>query len=86
MVERSIQYCRWIIEAIDQIDQYVVNMTSQEFAQDRKTQDACLMQLQHIGETVIQLTKIDHDFTITNKDHIIKFRNLLSHHYQHVRV
>ena len=77
--------CNWILEAIDNIYIYTDSYDKDHFFDDKKTIDACLMQMQHIWECIIQLQKTWFDLNITNKDEIVKFRNILSHQYKIIR-
>lgn len=76
---------KWILESIEQIEEYINGMWENDFFESKLVIDGCLMQLQHIWETVIQISKIDNDFNIFEKERIIWFRNLVSHQYRAIR-
>lgn len=78
-------YCEWILESINQIEVYVFWKTEDDFLNDQLLIDWCLMQLQHIWETVVQISKVDYNFVLFEKENIIWFRNLVSHQYRAVR-
>ncbi len=79
-------YIKWILDGICKIQTYTKNITREEFENNTMMSDACLMQLQHIWETIIQLYKINPDINISHKENIWWFRNLLSHQYRAVRI
>ena len=60
-------------------------MTKEEFLDDEKTLDSCLMQLQHIGETIIQINKYFPDIAFAEQEKIIGLRHYISHEYKHIR-
>ena len=71
-----------ILGAIGTIQEYIHGLTKTEFVQDRKTQDAVLMQLQFIGELSKGLSE---EFRNSAADvpweKIIGLRNVISHEY-----
>jgi len=78
-------YFERILESITQIEEYTQWVNEANFLENKLLIDWCLMQLQHIGETVVQIGKLDHTFQLLDKDNIIGFRNLVSHQYKAVR-
>lgn len=49
-------YCRHIIDAINQISQYLTNTTYEGFCSDRKLIDAVVRELEIIGEAAKQMS------------------------------
>ena len=77
-------YLQWVNESINQIKEYLKDLHSfEEFKNDKKTIDAVLMQLIHIGELINKFHKkyadtYDLDIPYNN---IIWFRNFAAHDY-----
>jgi|SRR3989339_50652 len=71
-----------IKDAIEQIEKYVDGYSYQQFANDEKTQDAVIRQLEIIGEAA---TKLEENFKKGNSEipwrEISDFRNVLAHEY-----
>jgi uncharacterized protein with HEPN domain len=71
-----------ILDAISQIEQYVSGLSYDEFALDRKTQDAAIRQLEIIGEASRNL---ENSFKENRPEipwrEIADFRNVLAHEY-----
>lgn len=71
-----------MLDSIEKIMKYVGTLTFDEFICDEKTFDACCMQLQHIGECGIKLSKIvSKDYKNIPFDQMSGFRNQISHDY-----
>lgn len=78
-------YLEWILDAINDIETYNQTKSLDEFLQDKKTIDSCLMKLVHIWETIVRITKIYPDFDIPNMNNIKWMRNFIAHQYMEIR-
>ena len=76
-----------IIECIDKINEYVINITQEKFYKDIKTQDAIIRRLEIIGEAVKNIPGYfkDKNSDIPWRD-ISDMRNLMIHNYPGVRL
>ncbi len=81
-MDRDKLFIQHILEATEQICDYVSGVSFDEFSQDRQLQDAVIYRIQVIGEAVKNLSA---DFIVTRphvpwKD-IAGMRDRLVHHY-----
>lgn len=71
-----------ILNSIEKIIQYIGILDFDEFIADEKTFDACCMQLQHIWECGIKLSKlVSKDYKNIPFTKMSGFRNQISHDY-----
>lgn len=71
-----------ILEAIDQIQEYILSMDYETFVQDRKTQDAVVRNLEIIGEAAGRLPENTKDAASEIEwRKIVGLRNILIHEY-----
>lgn len=70
-----------MIECANQIETYIKWMTEVKFREDRKTQDACIMQLQVIWELSNSIKKHFPEFDSIPYQKIIGLRNIIAHDY-----
>lgn len=72
-----------IIESIEKILEYTTDIDSfEQFSQDSKTMDACLMHLVNIGEMATRLSEeMLCDENIVNWHKIRGLRNIIAHDY-----
>lgn len=74
-------FTNWILEAINKLDIYTKDMSMENFLADHKTIDACMMQLQHIWETIIQIKKYYPEVKFQDEVKIMWLRHFISHEY-----
>lgn len=71
-----------IRDSINQIEEYVVGLSYEQFLDDKRTQDAVIRQLEIIGEST---TNLEDEFKHQNAEipwrEISDFRNVLAHEY-----
>lgn len=71
-----------IKDAIEQIEKYIAGYSYKQFAEDEKTQDAVIRQLEIIGEAT---TNLEDTFKQENSGipwrEVADFRNVLAHEY-----
>ncbi len=80
-------YLQDIIQAIDQIEKYTIDVSFEQFVQEDMRHDAVIRQLEIIGEAANKLSKEFHtlhpDFPIQQA---IALRNFLIHGYDEVNL
>ena len=74
-------FAKRISEAIDKLNIYILDMTVDDFLWDPKTIDACMMQLQHIWETIVQIKKYYPNVIFVDENKIMWLRHFISHEY-----
>lgn len=80
--DRDLLYLERIIEATEQIEQYIINCDFGSFAKDKKTYDAVLMQIEVIGEMIARLSeKFKEDHNDLPWHDAIGMRNQIAHGY-----
>ncbi len=71
-----------IKESLDKIEEYIENISEEQFRKDTKLQDAVIRRLEIIGESIKNIPKSVRD---TNKsiswEALSRFKNLLIHSY-----
>ncbi len=68
-------------DAIDTIESYAWEISMEEFYENTMCHDACLMQFQHLGETLAKMTReFPHEFPKEIFE-AIGFRNFIAHDY-----
>ena len=71
-----------ISDAINQIEEYIIGFSYEQFLNDKRTQDAVIRQLEVIGEAT---TNLEDTFKKENAEipwrEIADFRNVLAHEY-----
>lgn len=77
---------RVILDSVDRLLYYIDWYSFNDFVDDKKTLDACLMQLQHLWETTKKLVDNfwDIDFLPTNE--MIWLRNYIVHEYLWINI
>lgn len=78
-------YLWWILESIDAIRIHTSKWDKKDPLSDSTVFDACMMQLQHIWETIIQIEKHYPMCNILQAEEIIGLRHIISHHYIKIR-
>ena len=63
---RSADYIGHILEAIDLVQQYTQALTATAFGQDKRTQQAVLLNIMIIGEAATRLAQTDPDLLARN--------------------
>lgn len=75
-------FLKHILESIQEIEKYIINISIDDFAEDIKTQDAAVRRIEIIGEAVKNLPS---DFKNKHKDinwkEIAGMRDVLIHEY-----
>lgn len=74
-------YIKWILESIDKILTYTKWLDFEEFDSNNQVVDACLMQFQHLWETVKKLRELVPEDNSLPYEQIIWFRNYIAHDY-----
>ncbi|MEN9372870.1 MAG: hypothetical protein RIR79_422 [Pseudomonadota bacterium] len=82
---RVADYLQHILEAINNIQDYITGLDLQAFIADRKTRDAVIRNLEIIGEACNNVSK-KHSSFATEHDHVpwsfaYEMRNALAHGY-----
>jgi uncharacterized protein with HEPN domain len=70
-----------IVQSIHKIYSYTSGYDKDDIDGDEKTYDACLMQLQVIGEEASKIAKIDPAFSALPIRVMVSMRNYISHDY-----
>lgn len=70
-----------MLNAIDEIEDYSLNLWYWDFPEDKKTIDACIAQLWHLWETARKIKEEFWDDEDIPFYEIIWLRNLISHNY-----
>lgn len=83
----NIKIIKKIIKYIDKILEYVKEVNYNDFERDTKLQDACLMNLSQIGESVSQITEsfIEEHKNINWRE-MKGMRNIIVHDYDGVNM
>lgn len=84
MIDKIQTYIDWINDAISNIEKYTKWMSFEEFSNDWKTIDACLMQLIHIWETVKRLHEKHPNYWGIPVRPISWLRNIITHDYMSI--
>ncbi len=77
-------YIQHILEAVGLIETYVNTLSWREFTSDRKTQDACIRQIEIIGEAAKRLSNNCTDTIDLPWKEIAGTRDFLIHNYAEV--
>ena len=76
-----------IINYIDKINVYINDVNYSEFVNDMKVQDACLMNLSQIGESITQIEdSFLKEHSEINWNEIKGMRNIIIHDYDGVNI
>jgi len=70
-----------MLSSIQSIHMYTDGVKKEEFLENKEKQDACIMQLQVIGELCSKLEKKFPDFSWFEYKKIIRMRHIISHDY-----
>jgi uncharacterized protein with HEPN domain len=71
-----------ILDAIDEIESYTVDMKMDDFFNDSMVRFACIKQLEIIGEACNHISEdIKFSYTLISWEEIISLRNVLVHEY-----
>jgi uncharacterized protein with HEPN domain len=73
-----------IVRAVTLLEQFVGQLSFEEYAGDVLRVSAVERQLSIIGEAVTQLPKLEGDVDLSDARQIIGFRNILIHNYARV--
>jgi len=85
MTERYKKYLVDMINAIELVDQFVIDTpTFFQYQNDLKTKSAVERQLIILGEAVNKFNKEAKDFHLSNLSQIVSFRNRLAHEYDKI--
>jgi len=85
MTERVIKYLYDIINSIDLINEFVMDLNDYDiYSKDLKTQSAVERQLVIIGEALNKIRYLDDEIEIQNDRKIVAFRNRLVHAYDSI--
>ncbi len=82
MIKDHLLYIDYILKRINQIEEFIANLTKEEFIKDVMRYDAVLYNLQTMAESTQKLPQLikDRNNHIPWKD-IAGFRNILVHNY-----
>jgi len=79
---RDIDFLRDILNACENILEYISNMGFEEFREDSKTQDAVIWNIEIIGESVKNISdRIKHKYSEIPWKYIARTRDKIIHHY-----
>ena len=82
MIPRDIPYLRHILDATKRIEEYIQDVTEEEFYQHNLVQDGVIRQLEIIGEATKQLSEeLRNSHALIPWRDIAGMRDKLIHHY-----
>jgi len=82
MIPHDIPYLRHILDAIERIEEYIQDVTEEEFHQHNLVQDGVIRQLEIIGEATKQLSEeLRNSHALIPWRDIAGMRDKLIHHY-----
>jgi uncharacterized protein with HEPN domain len=85
MTEKAKKYLADILQAIDLIEDFSIEITNFfEYQKDLKTKSAVERQLGIIGEAVNQLRREEEEIELSHTRQIVDFRNRLIHSYDNL--
>lgn len=85
MAKRDLTYLRHILACILKIASYIEGMEEIDFKKDDKTQDACIRQLEILGEATKRLSDgLRQQYTSIPWKQMAGMRDVLIHDYLHV--
>jgi uncharacterized protein with HEPN domain len=81
MTDRKKKWVLDILSSIEKIEEFLVNISFENYLRDLKTQSAIERQIGIIGEVLSQLRKSNSGVMITESEKIIGLRNRIIHAY-----
>ena len=75
-------FLRHILESIEAIEEYITDISEEEFLENRQKQDAIIRRLEIIGEAVRNLPEeFQKQYAFISWNKVMGLRNILIHHY-----
>ena len=78
-------YYKQLYDCIMTIEEFIGDLSPDEFIGDKKTFHACLILLVHIWEIISKMKKYHIDLPIPDHQKIVDMRNFLAHQYIEIR-